>query len=72
MQGVEHCKGEYLKNRENLVNPKQAGGYESMYSLRGALENRYRVEMHVQSQIFQGQILNIFLFNPIPAGGGSI
>ena len=56
MQGVEHCKGEYLKNRENLVNPKQAGGYESMYSLRGALENRYRVEMHVHSPIFQGQL----------------
>ena len=48
------------------INPKQAGGSESMYSLGGsvwrppplekALENRFRVEMHVHSPIFQGQL----------------
>ena len=40
-------------------NPIKAGGSESMYSLRGgrlALENRYRVEMHVHSPIFYGQL----------------
>ena len=46
------------------INPIKAGGSESMYSLGGyfappssrknALENRYRVEMHVHSPIFQG------------------
>ena len=37
-------------------NPIKAGGSESMYSL-GALENRYRVEMHVHSPICQCQLI---------------
>ena len=46
----------YLK-RANF-NPIKAGGSESMYSLDKGLENRYRVEMHVHSQIFQGQLID--------------
>ena len=47
-----------------LVNPIKAGASESMYSLGGgvslpekARENRYKVEMHVYSPIFQGQLI---------------
>ena len=50
------------------VNPIKAGGSESMYSLGGrashapdpkkkTLENSYRVEMHVYSPVFQGQLI---------------
>ena len=47
---------------EFLVNPIKAGWSESMNSLGGApplekaLENSYRVEMHVHSLIFQDQL----------------
>ena len=45
------------------LTPIKAGGSESVYSLRGeprplpkkALENRYKVEMHAHSPMFQGQ-----------------
>ena len=44
-----------------VVNPIKAGVFESKFSLGGAyykaLENRYRVEMHVQIPIFQGQLI---------------
>ena len=49
------------------INPEKVGGPESLYSLgRGrlappplkkALENRYRVEEHVHSPIFQGLLI---------------
>ena len=48
-----------------FLNPKQAGGSESMYSLGGGafgappIEKglRERVEMNVHSPIFQGQLI---------------
>ena len=47
------------------LNPIKAGGSEPIYSMGGvtrppkkkALENRYRVKMHVHSPIFQGQLI---------------
>ena len=49
-----------------IINPIKAGGSESMYSLgwgvprpppqKKALENSYRVKMHV-SPVFQGQLI---------------
>ena len=43
-----------LKTLESdTLNPIKAGGSESMYSLeKKALENRHRIEMHVNSPIF--------------------
>ena len=61
----DHIEVERFIINTILVNPKQAGGSESMYSQGGrlappplekGLENRYRVEMHVHSPIFQGQL----------------
>ena len=37
----------------SVFNPIKAGESESMYSL----ESMYRVEMHVHSPIFQGQLI---------------
>ena len=42
---------------EAEFNPIKAGGSESMYSLKKALENRYKAEMHVHSPIYQGQLI---------------
>ena len=38
-------------------NPIKDGGSASMYRRKGALENRYRVKMHVHSQILQDQLI---------------